>query len=119
MIWILLVVAYLVGGTFLVHRDLVARMVEAKYEDMDGYKLLYEEPEKRLKEIRETKTEALMISLFLGGFGLTPLYFGFQFLRDHSLASGPVCDRELQDRLAAQEAYIEKLERETGVDKSR
>lgn len=119
MIWLLVIAAYLVGGIFLVHRDLVARMVESKYEDMDEYDILYKKPEKRLKEIRETKTEALMISLFLGGFGLTPLYFGFQFLRNHSLESGPVCDRELQDRLAAREAYIEKLERETGVDKSR
>lgn len=119
MIWILVIAAYLVGGTCLVYRDLVVRMVEAKYESMEGYTYSYKDPEERLKGVRDAKTEALMISLFLGGFGLTPLYFGFQFLRNHSLDSGPVCDRELQDRLAAREAYIEKLERETGVDKSR
>lgn len=119
MIWVLVIAAYLVVSTFLMHRDLVVRMVESKYEYMDDFKYSYQDPEERLKEVREAKTEALLFSLLFGPLGIAPLYFVFQFVRNRSLESGPVCDRELQDRLAAREAYIEKLERETGVDKSR
>lgn len=119
MIWFLIVAAYLVGGSYLVYRNLVPRMVEERYEEMDGFKYSYKEPGERLKEIRETKTEALVISLGIGLFGMFPLYFVFQFLRNHSLASGPVCDRELQDRLSAREEYIKHLEKEAGVNEGR